>query len=134
MELELSTQKEAMEMAEKKRQKELSVKMKKMQSMDQMYSRDSESSTSGSIRFRQEKTSYCVNSQETRFDTHLEETLDDNASICKFNEPSLSLKQADAKMKCLATPKPSTLPMDGKPKKALMFDANVFVPMLTLGL
>ena len=28
----------------------------------------------------------------------------------------------------MTTPKPSTLPMDGKPKKSLQFDANVFAP------
>ena len=47
-----------------------------------------------------------------------------------FDKPPCSSKQADAKMECLATPKPSTLPMDGKSKKSLKFDTNVFVPIV----
>ena len=128
MELELATQKEAMELAEMKRQKDLSVKMKKMEIMDQVSSRGSVSSASGSFRFRQGKTKSWVNSQENKFDSHLEETLDDKPSFPKLHEPPCSSKQADAKMKSLTTPKPSTLSMDGKPKKSLQFNANVFVP------
>ena len=126
--LSLQPQKEAMELAEMKRQKELSVKMEKMEIMDQVSSRGNVSSASGSFRFRQGKTSSWVNSQGNKFDSQLEETLGDKLSFSKFDEPPCSSKRADAKMKCLATPKPTTLPMDGKPNKSLKCDANVFVP------
>ena len=117
-----------MELAEKKRHKKLSVKMKKLEIMAQVSSRSSVSSASGSFRFRQGETSSWVNSQENKFDSYLEETHDDKPSFSRFKEPPSSSKQADAKMKNLATPKPSTLPTDGKPKKSLKFVANVFVP------
>ena len=99
-----------------------------MEIMDQVSSRGSVSSASGLYCFRQGKTSSWVNSQENKFDSHLGETLDDKPSFPKLLEPPCSSKQADAKMKCLTISKPSTLPMDGKPKKSLQFDANVFVP------
>ena len=132
-ELELATQKEAMQLAEMKPQKEMSVKMKKMELMGQVSSRGSVSSASGSFRFRQVKTSSWVNSQENRFDSHLEETLDDKPSFSKFDKPPCTSKQADAKMNCLATQNPKTLPMDGKHKKSLKFDAKVFLPSVAYG-
>ena len=101
-----------------------------MEIMDQLSSRGSVSSAKGSFRFRQGKTSSWVNSRENKFDSHLEETPDDKSSFSKFDEPPCSLKQADAKMKGRTTRKPSTLPVDGKPKKLLQIDANVFVPSL----
>ena len=99
-----------------------------MKIIDQVSSRSGVSSASGLFRFRQGKTSSWVNSQENKFHSHLEETLNDKPSFPKFHEPPCSSKQAAAKMKCLTTPKPSRLPMDRKPKKSLHFDANVVVP------
>ena len=98
MELELATQKEAMEMAEMNRQKKLSVKMEKMEIMDEVSSRSTVSSSSWSVQFRQGKTSSWINSQENKFDSHLEETLDDKPSFSKFDEPPSSSMQLDAKM------------------------------------
>ena len=98
--------------------------------LGQVSSRGSVPSASGSFRFRQVKTSSWVNSQENKFDSHLEETHDDKPSFSKFDKPpwTSKSKQADAKMNCLATQNPSTLPMDGKHKKSLKFDAKVFLP------
>ena len=96
--------------------------------MDQVSSRGSVSSASGLFRFRQGKTSSWVSSQENKFDSHLEETLDGKPLLSKVDEPPCSSNQADAKMKCLATLKPSTLPMEWNPRKSLKFDSKVFVP------
>ena len=117
-----------MELAEMKRPKELSVNMKKMEIMDQLLSRGSVSSARGSFRLGQGKTSCWADSRVNKFDSHLEEVPNDKPSFSKFAEPPCFSKQADATMKCLAAAKPSTLPMDGKPKKSMKFDANVFVP------
>ena len=91
-------------------------KDEKMEMMNQVSSGGSVSNASGSLRFQQGKTSSWVNSQENKFDSHLEETFDDKPSFPKFDEPPCSSKQADAKMKSLTLPKPSTQPMDGKPR------------------
>ena len=67
---------------------------------------------------------------ENKFNSHLEETLDDKPPFSAYNEAPCSSKQADASMESLATSKPSTQCIDVKPKKSLSFDANVFVPSI----
>ena len=126
--MEFEAQKEAIELPEIKRQQAFSLKMKKLEIVDQASSRGIVSSASGSLRFRHGKRSSCVSSMENKFNYHLEKTLDDKPAFSEYNEPPCSSKQADARMESLATSKPSAQCFDVKPRKSLKFHATVFVP------
>ena len=110
------------------RQQALSLMLKKLKNADQPYSRASVSSASASLRFWHGKTSSWVNSEESNFDSLLEDALDYKPAVSDYNEAPCSSKQAYARMRGLETPKPRARSMDLKPKKSLKFDANVFLP------
>ena len=77
MEMELEAQKEVMELAELKREEKLSLKLKKIEIMDQASLRGSGSTISGSFRTQNVKTSTWVNSPKNKFGPQAETKVED---------------------------------------------------------
>ena len=128
MEMELEARKEAMELAELKREEKLSLKLKKIEIMDQASLRGSGSTISGSFRSQNVKTSTWVNSPKNIFGPQAETKVEDEPQAACNSERPCSSRQADAKLQqSLMQNAPSTT-TNVKPKRELKFASTVFVP------
>ena len=106
-----------MVLAEMEPQRELSLKLKKLEILDQACSRGSVSSARGSLRLRAGKTSSWVHSEKNYFSSWMEDVIDDKLNITESNKQPCSCKQTNAKMKQIAVPKLAVPSEEIKPRR-----------------